>query len=65
MKRNHPVRKTEPKVRMGSGDAPAKVTKHISKTAASETASPRDTGRPPMVRIGGGEVATRIIKHSR
>jgi hypothetical protein len=65
MKRNHPVRRAEPKVCMGSGDAPAKVTKHISKASPSDTSSPRDTGQQPKVRIGGGEVPTRIIKHSR
>jgi hypothetical protein len=65
MKLNRPVRKTEPKTRMGSGDAPAKLVKHISKAGPSDAASPQNTTRSPKVRIGGGEMPGRIVKHSK
>jgi hypothetical protein len=63
MKLNRPTDKIAPKTRMGTGAAPPKVAKHISKSGSSETVSPQKAGQRPMVRMGNGEMPVRIVKH--
>jgi hypothetical protein len=63
MKLDRPIRELAPKTQMGSGEAPPKAVKHISKSGSSEP--PQKAGRPPKVRMGNGDMPARIVKHMK
>jgi hypothetical protein len=58
------TRTSPPKVRMGSGEAPAKLLKHVS-TAGTEQddAAAKPIKRTPKVHMGEGMAPTTLLKH--